>query len=45
MVSAVPFIAGHREDVHSTIFGFKNQRYSGMIRATEREILSQVESR
>ncbi|MDQ7263541.1 hypothetical protein NM680_17215 [Paracoccus sp. PS-1] len=45
VVSAVPFIAGHREDVHSTIFGFKNQRYSGMIRATEREILSQVESR
>lgn len=44
VVSAVPFIVGHREDVHSTIFGFKNQRYSGMIRATERKILSQVKS-
>ncbi|WJS86243.1 hypothetical protein [Paracoccus sp. TOH] len=43
VVSAVPFIAGHREDAHSTIFGFKNARYSGMIRATEREILSRIE--
>ncbi|WP_199261006.1 glycosyltransferase family 25 protein [Paracoccus binzhouensis] len=43
VVSAVPFIAGHREDAHSTIFGFKNIRYSGMIRATEREILSRIE--
>lgn len=43
VVSAVPFLASHREDVHSTIFGFKNTRYSGMIRATEREILSMVD--
>lgn len=43
VVSAVPFIAGHREDAQSTIFGFKNARYSGMIRATEREILSRLE--
>ncbi|SMO81717.1 hypothetical protein SAMN06265221_11289 [Paracoccus laeviglucosivorans] len=43
VVSAVPFLAGHREDAHSTIFGFKNTRYSGMIRATEREILALVD--
>ncbi|RJE84124.1 glycosyltransferase family 25 protein [Paracoccus onubensis] len=42
VVSAVPFVAGHREDVHSTIFGFKNIRYSGMISATEQKILSQL---
>lgn len=44
VVSAVPFVAGHREDLHSTIFGFKNIRYSGMINATEQKILSQLES-
>lgn len=42
VVSAVPFLAGHREEAHSTIFGFKNTRYSGMIRATEREIMAMV---
>ena len=42
VVSAVPFVAGHREDLHSTIFGFKNIRYSGMINATEQKILSQL---
>lgn len=40
VVSAVPFIAGHREDAHSTIFGFKNTRYNTMIQATERKLLS-----
>lgn len=42
VISAVPFLAGHRDDVHSTIFGFRNTRYSGMIRATETEILSML---
>jgi hypothetical protein len=42
VVSAVPFLASHREEVHSTIFGFKNTRYSSMIRATEREIMAMV---
>lgn len=40
VISTVPFLAGHREEAHSTIFGFKNTRYSGMIRATEREIMT-----
>lgn len=42
VVSAVPFLAGHREDTHSTIFGFKNTRYKNMIQATERELLSLI---
>ncbi|MFT4012638.1 MAG: hypothetical protein QM682_04370 [Paracoccus sp. (in: a-proteobacteria)] len=43
VISAVPFLAGHRDEAHSTIFGFKNTRYSGMIRATEREIMSMLD--
>lgn len=42
VVSSLPFLASHREDVHSTIFGFRNTRYSGIINATEREMMAMV---
>lgn len=38
VVTAVPFLAGHRRDQRSTIFGFQNLRYSRMIAATERQL-------
>ncbi len=42
VVSSLPFLASHRDDVHSTIFGFKNTRYTGIISATEREMMAMV---
>lgn len=42
VVSSLPFLASHRDDVHSTIFGFRNTRYSSIIDATEREMMAMV---
>lgn len=31
VVTTIPFLVGHKEDLHSTIWGFHNQRYREMI--------------
>jgi len=38
IVVTVPFIAGHKEDVMSTLWGFQNERYSPMIAAAQKKI-------
>lgn len=35
VVVAHPYIAGHREEVHSTLWGFKNTQYVDMIQESE----------
>ena len=32
VIVALPFLVGHREEVHSTLWGFQNTQYSEMIR-------------
>ncbi|PTN02945.1 hypothetical protein C8N32_10456 [Rhodovulum imhoffii] len=36
VVTTLPFLAGHRGDLTSSIFGFSNRRYDSMIKASER---------
>lgn len=38
VVVALPFIAGHKEDATSTLWGFENVRYTPMITAAQRKI-------
>lgn len=38
VVVALPFIAGHKEDATSTLWGFENVRYTPMIAEAERKI-------
>lgn len=38
IVVALPFIAGHKEDATSTLWGFDNERYTPMIAEAERKI-------
>lgn len=35
VVTTIPFLAGHREELRSTLWGFDNTRYRGMIGETE----------
>lgn len=42
VVVALPFIAGHKEDTTSTLWGFENQRYTPMIAEAQRKIESLV---
>lgn len=34
VVVALPFLVGHREEVHSTLWGFQNTQYSDMIQSS-----------
>jgi hypothetical protein len=34
VIVALPFLVGHREEVHSTLWGFQNTQYSDMIRSS-----------
>lgn len=43
VIVAVPFVAGHKEDATSTLWGFENQRYSPMIAEAQRKIEALVE--
>jgi hypothetical protein len=43
VVVALPFIAGHKEDVTSTLWGFDNERYSPMIAETQQKIETLVQ--
>jgi SAM-dependent methyltransferase len=40
VVVALPFLAGHREEVSSTLWGFQNTQYSDMILNSERALLA-----
>jgi len=35
VVTTLPFLVGHDSQAHSTLFGFANRRYDGMIRQSE----------
>ncbi len=40
IVVALPFFVEHREDVNSTLWGFRNNQYNDMIAASERSLLN-----
>ena len=44
VVVALPFVAGHKEDATSTLWGFENERYTPMIAAAQRKIEALVRS-
>ena len=39
VVVAIPFFVGHREEVHSTLWGFQNTQYSDWIRKSEDQLI------
>jgi hypothetical protein len=43
VIVALPFIAGHKEEATSTLWGFENVRYTPMIAAAERRIEALVD--
>jgi hypothetical protein len=43
VVVALPFIAGHKEEVTSTLWGFENERYTPMIAAAQQKIQAMAE--
>lgn len=43
VVVALPFIVGHKEDATSTLWGFKNMRYTPMITEAQRKIEALVQ--
>ncbi|WP_273767898.1 hypothetical protein, partial [Aeromonas hydrophila] len=43
VIVTLPFIAGHKEEVTSTLWGFENGRYTPMIAAAERKIEALVQ--
>ena len=38
VVVALPFFVGHREEVHSTLWGFQNTQYSSLIKESEQKL-------
>ncbi|MEN5276345.1 methyltransferase type 11 [Brucella sp. TWI432] len=44
VVVALPFIAGHKEDATSTLWGFENARYSPMIAEAQQKIETLVDN-
>ena len=44
VVVALPFFVGHREEVHSTLWGFKNDQYNDMINESELLLENRVAS-
>lgn len=44
VVTTLPFLVGHDSQVRSTLFGFANRRYEGMIRASEARLERMVEA-
>ncbi|MFZ5844599.1 MAG: DUF4915 domain-containing protein [Pseudomonadota bacterium] len=42
VVVALPFLVGHREEVSSTLWGFRNSQYSELISNSERLLLEKV---
>ncbi|SMP42102.1 glycosyltransferase family protein [Noviherbaspirillum suwonense] len=42
VVVALPFFVGHREDVHSTLWGFQNSHYLEIIGDSEKKLMSML---
>lgn len=42
VIVTLPFLVGHREEVQSTLWGFRNTQYSDMIAASEQALRSKV---
>lgn len=43
VVTTLPFLVSHREEVHSTLWGFQNDQYRDMISASEQALRKKVE--
>jgi hypothetical protein len=44
VVVALPFLVGHREEAHSTLWGSSNALYAAMINSSERTLLDKVKA-
>lgn len=44
VVTTHPFLVGHKEELHSTIWGIKNTQYSAMIAASSERLRGKIES-
>ena len=42
VVVTLPFFVGHREEVHSTLWGFQNNQYNDMIKNSEQSLQSKI---
>lgn len=42
VIVALPFLVGHREEMHSTLWGFQNTQYSNLIAASEKALQVKV---
>ena len=42
VVVTLPFFVGHREEVHSTLWGFQNTQYNDMIASSEQSLKSMI---
>lgn len=42
IVVALPFFVGHRDEVHSTLWGFKNSQYNDMIASSQKSLEDRV---
>jgi hypothetical protein len=44
VVTTVPFLVGHKEEVHSSLWNFKNTQYTSMIEESERLLSSKLKN-
>jgi len=44
VIVALPFLVGHREELHSTLWGFQNTTYVSLIESSEKKLYSMLES-
>ena len=44
VVTALPFLVGHRDDLTSSVWKFSNARYRNLIRSSERRLFAMVEA-
>jgi RNase H-fold protein (predicted Holliday junction resolvase) len=43
VVVALPFLVGHRQELHSTLWGFANEQYNEMISESERMLTAMAQ--
>lgn len=43
VVTTIPFLANHRDNLSSSVWGFDNRRYRSMIQASEKRLMRMVE--
>jgi len=44
VVVTLPFFVGHREEVHSTLWGFQNNQYNDLISESEQQLINLVDN-